>query len=121
MAPILATHASQPRSRRRQAGRVGVRPARVRNQSSPRIVAVASYSPVVTPSVGLTGAPPGQVWPPPLTVTSLAPQGNVVVTTCGAAWLVVPSRQPPRSAQAVMAVVAGGIAGYPGRPSGPPL
>jgi hypothetical protein len=31
------------------------------NQSSARIVAVASYSPVVTPSEGLTGAPPGQV------------------------------------------------------------
>ena len=31
------------------------------NQTSARIVAVASYSLVVTPSVGLTGAPPGQV------------------------------------------------------------
>ena len=31
------------------------------NQTSARIVAVASYSPVVTPSEGLTGAPPGHV------------------------------------------------------------
>lgn len=31
------------------------------NHSSARIVAVASYSPVVNPSEGLTGAPPGQV------------------------------------------------------------
>jgi len=31
------------------------------NQTSARIVAVASYSLVVTPSEGLTGAPPGQV------------------------------------------------------------
>jgi len=31
------------------------------NQSSARIVAVTSYSPLVTPSEALTGAPPGQV------------------------------------------------------------
>src|SRR5674476_1697172 len=53
------------------------------NQSSPRTVAVASYSPVVPPSVGLTGAPPGHVWPPPLTVMSLAPPGDVVLPRAG--------------------------------------
>ena len=54
------------------------------NQSSARIVAVASYSPVVTPSEALTGRPLGQVWPPPLIVTSWAPQGYVVSAMCGA-------------------------------------
>lgn len=39
-------------------------------QISPRIVAVASYSLVVAPSAAVTAAPPGHVWPPPLTVTS---------------------------------------------------
>jgi|SRR5665213_403088 len=53
-------------------------------QISPSAVAVASYSLVVTPSDAVTGAPPGQVWPPPLTVTSWAPQEYVVVTMCGA-------------------------------------
>ena len=58
-------------------------------QISPSAVAVASYSLVVTPTDAVTGAPPGQVWPPPLTVTSWAPQGYVVVTMCGAIELVV--------------------------------
>jgi hypothetical protein len=40
---------------------VRVRGAARVNQTSARIVAVASYSLVVTPSEGLTGAPPGQV------------------------------------------------------------
>src|ERR1035438_36922 len=80
-------------------------------QTNPRIVAVASYSPVVNPSEGLTGAPPGQVWPPPLTVTSWAPQGYVVAEMCWASPLVAAVEQPSRAAQAAMASAAGGIAG----------
>lgn len=64
-------------------------PLRTDRQISPSIVAVASYSVVVTPSDAVTAAPPGQVWPPPLTVTSWAPQEYVVVTICGAIELVM--------------------------------
>jgi hypothetical protein len=42
-------------------GRQNGEPAARVNQTSARVVAVASYSPVVTPSEMLTGAPPGQV------------------------------------------------------------